>query len=184
MPADKVEKYPSPAVAWHWVLAALVFALYAIGWYMVELPKRTPPVAFWYNLHKSIGIVSAIPVVWLLVWRLRKPPPPLPAAMSRWEVRAAEISHKLFYVCLVVLVLSGLVESNFTKWGIKFFGLEIPPLFSEDTRLYYFFNRIHVYTSHIFSALVAIHIAAALKHWLVDRDRVVHRMLPGKEPHH
>ena len=176
-----VEKYPSSAVAWHWILAALVFVLYAMGWYMVELPKRTPQVAFWYNLHKSIGIVSAIAIVWLLAWRLRNSPPPLPAAMSRWEIKAAEINHRLFYVCLVVLVLSGFIESNFTKWGIKFFGLEIPTLFSEDKRLYYFFNRIHVYTSYIFSGLIAIHIGAAVKHWLVDRDRVFHRMLPGKE---
>jgi cytochrome b561 len=27
--------------------------------------------------------------------------------------------------------------------------------------------------------LVAVHVLAALKHWLVDRDRVFQRMLPG-----
>ncbi|HET6756847.1 MAG TPA: cytochrome b [Burkholderiales bacterium] len=176
-----VAKYPSSAVAWHWILAALVFVLYGMGWYMVEIPKGTPPVAFWYNLHKSIGIVSAIPVAWLLAWRLRNPPPPLPATMPRWEIQASHLSHTLFYICLIVLVVSGFIESNFTKWGIKFFGVEIPPFFSEDKGLYYFFNRIHVYTSYLFTALIAIHIVAALKHWLVDRDQVFHRMLPGKE---
>ena len=71
------------------------------------------------------------------------------------------------------------IELNFTKWGIKFFGIHISPLFSENEALYRLFNRIHVYTSYFFSALIAIHIGGALKHWLVDRDGVLQRMLPG-----
>jgi cytochrome b561 len=173
-------RYPSSAAAWHWILAVLVFVLYAMGWYMVDLPKGTPPVAFWYNLHKSVGIVAAIPIGWLLLWRFRDSPPPLPSTMPRWEIAASHLNHTLFYVCLVVLVVSGFIESNFTKWGIKFFGLHLPPAFSENEQLYRIFNRIHVYTSYFFTALIALHIAAALKHWFVDRDGVFHRMLPGR----
>ncbi|MGH8728687.1 MAG: cytochrome b [Burkholderiales bacterium] len=177
--ADMVAKYPSAAIAWHWILAALVFVLYAMGWYMVEIPKKTPPVAFWYNLHKSIGLLAAIPLVWLLIWRWRSSAPPLPATMPDWEIKASHLNHALFYICLVVLVVSGFIESNFTKWGIKFFGLPIPALFSENQDLYYLFNRVHVYTSYFFSALIAIHIGAALKHWLFDRE-VFYRMLPRR----
>jgi cytochrome b561 len=172
-------KYPASAVTWHWILAALVFVLYGMGWYMVDLPKGTPPVAYWYNLHKSLGIVAAIPIVCLLLWRLRSSTPPLPATMPDWEIKASHLNHTLFYICLVVLVLSGFIESNFTKWGIKFFGLHLPPFFSENEELYRLFNRVHVYTSYFFTALIAIHIAAALKHGFVDRDGVFHRMLPG-----
>jgi cytochrome b561 len=76
----------------------------------------------------------------------------------------------------VVLVVSGFIESNFTKFGIKFFGYPLPRLFSEDKALYWIFNRIHVYTSYLFAALMAVHIAAALKHLLVNRDGVFQRM--------
>ena len=38
-------RYAPSAIALHWLLAALVFALYGLGWYMVEIPKGAPPVA-------------------------------------------------------------------------------------------------------------------------------------------
>ena len=112
----------------HWLLVALVFALYGLGWYMVEIPKGTPPVAYFYNLHKSIGLLAAVPIVLLLVWRATHQVPPLPASVPRWQVKATETSHVLFYVCLVVMTLSGFIESNFTKYGIKFFGYQLPVL--------------------------------------------------------
>jgi cytochrome b561 len=168
--------YAPTAVALHWGLVLLVFALYGIGWYMVGIPKGTPPVAYFYNLHKSLGIVAALPIVLLIWWRATHVPPSLPSLLPAWQVRAAHLNHLLFYVCLVVLVVSGFVESNFTRFGIKFFGYPLPILGWEDKTVYRIFNRIHVYTSYVFTALMAIHIAAALKHLLVNRDGVFQRM--------
>jgi len=173
------QRYAPTAIALHWIVVALVFALYALGWYMVGIPKGTPPVAYYYNLHKSIGIVAAVPIVLLLFWRATHVPPPFPAALPAWEARAAHVSHVLFYVCLVVLIASGFIESNFTKFGIRFFGYSLPRLGSEDKTLYQIFNRIHVYCSYLFIALIAIHVVAAFKHLLVDGNGVFQRMLPG-----
>ncbi len=174
------EKYALPAIVLHWLLAALVFALYGLGWYMVEIPKGTPPVAYFYNLHKSIGLVAAVPIVWLICWRATHAVPPLPASMPRWRVKASEANHLLFYICLVVMTLSGFIESNFTKYGIKFFGYQLPVVGWEDKAIYYLFNRIHVYTSYLFAALIAVHITAALQHLLLEKDGVFQRMLPSK----
>jgi cytochrome b561 len=173
------QRYAPTAIALHWIIVALVFALYAIGWYMVGIPKGTPPVAYYYNLHKSIGIVAALPILILLFWRATHVPPPLPGSLAAWEARAAHVNHVLFYVCLVVLVVSGFIESNFTRFGVKFFGYALPRLGWEDKSIYLIFNRIHVYTSYLFAALMAVHIAAAFKHLLADRNGVFQRMLPG-----
>ena len=100
--------------------------------------------------------------------------------MPRWKVKAAEANHLLFYICLVVMTLSGFIESNFTKYGIKFFGYQLPVLGWEDKTIYYLFNRIHVFTSYLFEALIAVHIAAALQHLLLVKDGVFQRMLPSK----
>jgi cytochrome b561 len=168
--------YPRTAVALHWVLVLLVFALYGLGWYMVGIPKGTPPVAYFYNLHKSLGVVATLPIALLILWRATHLPPPLPASLPAWQVRATHINHLLFYICLVVLVVSGFIESNFTKFGVKFFGYQLPVLGWEDKTVYRIFNRIHVYSSHFFAALIAVHIAAALRHLLVNRDSVFQRM--------
>ncbi|MGH8716930.1 MAG: cytochrome b [Burkholderiales bacterium] len=173
-------RYALSAIVLHWLLVALVFALYGLGWYMVEIPKGTPPVAWFYNLHKSIGVVAAVPIVWLIYWRATHQVPPLPGSMPRWKVKAAEANHLLFYICLVVMTLSGFIESNFTKYGVKFFGYQLPLLGWEDKTIYYLFNRIHVYTSYFFAALIAVHVAAALRHLLLEKDGVFQRMLPQK----
>ena len=171
-------KYSLPAIALHWLLVALVFALYGLGWYMVGIPKGTPPVAYFYNLHKSIGLVAAVPIVWLICWRATRNAPALPSAMPDWQIKATRASHLLFYLCLVVLTLSGFIESNFTKYGIRFFGYQLPVLGWEDKTIYYLFNRIHVYTSYLFAALIAVHIAAAFRHLWLEKDGVFQRMLP------
>jgi cytochrome b561 len=172
----QAQPYTRSAIALHWVLVLLVFTLYGLGWYMVGIPKGTPPVAYFYNLHKSLGIVAALPIVLLIWWRATHVPPPLPGSLPAWQARAAHINHLLFYICLVALVVSGFVESNFTKFGVKFFGYPLPILGWEDKILYRIFNRIHVYTSYFFAGLMAVHIAAALKHLLVNRDGVFQRM--------
>ena len=183
----QAQSYAPTAVALHWLLVLVVIALYGLGWYMVGIPKGTPPVAYYYNLHKSIGIAAALPIVLLILWRVTHVPPPLPGSLPAWQARAAHINHLLFYICLVVLVASGFIESNFTKFGVKFFGYPLPRLFPEDKTLYWIFNRIHVYTSYFFAALMAVHIAAALNHLLVNRDGVFQRMWPrrasAKTPH-
>lgn len=173
-------RYPLSTIVLHWLLAALVFALYGLGWYMVGIPKGTPPVAWFYNLHKSIGVVAAVPIVWLICWRATHDAPALPGTMPIWKIKAAKASHLLFYVCLAVLTLSGFIESNFTKYGVKFFGYQLPLLGWEDKTIYFLFNRIHVYTSYFFTALIAVHIAAALQHLLLKKDGVFQRMLPQR----
>ena len=176
----QAQPYSQTAIALHWILVLLIFALYGLGWYMVGIPKGTPPVAYFYNLHKSLGVVAALPVVLLIWWRATHMPPPLPGTLPAWQTQAAHVNHLLFYICLVMLVASGFIESNFTKFGIKFFGYPLPILGWEDKTLYRVFNRIHVYTSYLFCALAALHIAAALKHLVVDRDGVFQRMWPRR----
>ena len=171
-------KYPPTAIALHWSLVVLVFTLYGVGWHMVGIPKGTPPVAYFYNLHKSIGLVAAIPLVWLICWRLTHAAPPLPVIIADWQVKAIKANHFMFYICLVAMTLSGFIESNFTKYGIRFFGYPLPVLGWDDKAVYYLFNRIHVYTSYLFITLVAIHIAGALGHLLLEKDGVFQRMLP------
>ena len=98
--------------------------------------------------------------------------------MPGWQIKATKAGHLLFYVCLAVMTLSGFIESNFTKYGIRLFGYQLPVLGWEDKAVYYLFNRIHVYTSYLFAALIAVHIAAAFRHLVLEKDGVFQRMLP------
>ncbi len=162
-------------------MAILALTLISLGLFMTEVPKGNPDRAFYFNLHKSIGVTTALLVIVRLWWRVRNPPPSLPASMPGWEVTAAKISHALLYMCLIVMPLSGFAATQFTKYGVNYFGLfKIPPMGSENKLVYDLLQGIHGVTATLLIALVVIHVLAAFKHLLINRDKVFQRMLPGR----
>ncbi|HTS53286.1 MAG TPA: cytochrome b [Burkholderiales bacterium] len=176
-------RYDKVAIALHWLVALGVFVMVGLGWYMVGIAKGTPPRAFFYNLHKSIGVTVAIIVLVRVVWRWNHQPPPLPPGTASWVVNASRLSHSLLYALLVLMPVAGFTASNFTKYGVTYFGLfKIGPLFAENKALYELFQGIHHAASEVLVIVIGIHIAGALKHLLIDRDGVFFRILPGRFP--
>lgn len=171
-------RYTTTSIVFHWIIAILTLTMIGLGSYMTDVPKGSPDRAFYFNLHKSIGVTTALLVLARLWWRAKNPPPPLPTSMPDWEIKAAKISHALLYMCLIVMPLSGFSASQFTKYGVIFFGLfKIPPMGSENKVIYDLLQGIHGVTAALLIALVVIHVLAAFKHLLINRDKVFQRML-------
>ena len=181
LPAPDARRYTTTAIVLHWTVALIVIAQIALGWYMVDLPKRTPAVAITYNLHKSIGIAAFALILARLAWRARHPAPALNGLLPAWQVRAATASHALLYLCMFLMPVSGFLASNFNRFGIHAFGIQIGPFFAEDKSLYGVFNGMHVATSTVFAILIAGHAAAALHHLFAGRAEVFGRMLPRRK---
>jgi cytochrome b561 len=174
------DRYSRTAVVLHWVIALAVLGQIAFGWYLQLIPRLTPERTIYVNLHKSTGLVIGALILVRLAWRLSHRPPPLPASMPAWERRAALVSHALLYACMLVMPIAGYTASNFSKFGVKFFNaVLLPPWGVDDRSIYAFFNGLHVATSYVFVCLIAIHVAAAIKHLLFPRHGVFRRMLPS-----
>ena len=176
---ETIRRYTTPAMALHWLLALLMLVLVILGWFMIGIARGIPARGFYFNLHKSIGIVGGAAVILQLWWRAKRPPPALPATLPRWQIKASSISHKLLYLCMVLLAVSGYVEANFTKYGVLFFGLHLPPWGWENRQISALLTALHRYISYGFTMLVAGHIAAAIYHGVVGKERIVARMLPA-----
>ncbi|MEJ8810172.1 cytochrome b [Variovorax ureilyticus] len=171
-------RYTRTAVWLHWLLAAALLGQIAFGFLLDEIaPRATPARSGVVNLHKSFGIVLGLLIAARLGWRISHAPPPWPATMREVERRAARSVHVALYVCMAVMPLSGYVASNFSRFGITFFGIAWPPWGPPLPSVYAFFHGVHVTTAWIFCALIAGHVLAALKHAVVDRDGVFARML-------
>ncbi|MGA8055686.1 MAG: cytochrome b [Burkholderiales bacterium] len=175
------ERYTNVAIAFHWLLAAALLAQIALGLYLQDVPRATPARAYWVNLHKSCGIALALLVIARIAWRFAHRAPPLPSTIASWERAAANAGHALLYVCMLGLPVTGYIATNFSKYGVKLFGLgEVPPLGWEDKGIYAVFNSAHKALAVLFIALIALHVLAALKHRFIDRDQVLARMLPAR----
>ena len=174
------ERYGRVAIALHWIIALLVLCQIGLGWWIVDLPKSPPGLrAGWFNLHKSIGLTIGLLMLFRLGWRIGHSPPPLPESTPRWQVRAARISHFLFYAALIVQPVVGYLGSSFTRYPIKYFGVTLPHWGWDAPALKDLCSAVHLGLACLITVLVAIHIAAALKHLLVNRDGVFQRMLPN-----
>lgn len=170
-------RYTRTAVWFHWLLGIALLGQIAFGFLLDEIaPRATPERSGVVNLHKSIGIVLGLLIVLRIVWRLSHASPPWPAVMGEMERRAARTVHVALYVCMVVMPLSGYIASNFSRFGITFFGFAWPPWGPPLPSVYAFFGLVHVTTAMVFTVLIAGHVLAALKH-AFDRDGVFGRML-------
>lgn len=177
------ERYSRVAIALHWAIALLALFQIGLGWWMIELPKSPPGLrADGFNLHKSIGITIGLLMLARLGWRLGHVPPPLPASLPRWQARAARLNHGLLYAALILQPLVGYLGSSFTRYPIKYFGLTLPHWGWEAPALKQLCSNLHFALACLISALVALHIAAALKH-LSKRDTVFARIWPRRARH-
>ena len=171
------ETYTRTARVLHWLIAVFVFVQISLGVWMIGIPKAPPGIrAYWFNVHKSIGITLGVFILVRLLWRLTHRAPPLPPSVPPWQRIAAKTSHVLLYACMVVMPLSGYLGSSFTQYPIKYFGYTLPHWGWDAPALKELCSQVHLVTVTIFITLIAIHIAAALKHLLINRDGVFQRM--------
>ena len=174
------ERYGRVAMALHWGIALLALFQIGLGWWMLDLPKSPAGLrAGWFNVHKSIGITIGLLMLARLGWRLGHVPPPLPASLPRWQARAARLSHGLLYSALVMQPLVGYLGSSFTHYPIKYFGIALPHWGWEAPALKQLYSNLHFALACLITALVALHIAAALKHLLAGDD-IFRRMWPRR----
>ncbi len=183
MRANEAAKYTNTAIALHWIVAILVLGMLALGWWMIGLPKGEGSVrAYYFNLHKSIGITIGFIVLVRILWRLAHPAPAFPAAMPGWQALAARWVHIGLYVCIVMQPLSGVLSSSFSKYPIKYFGYALPRWVPESNAFKEFFSGVHYAGVIALMALVTIHLLGVLQHLVQDRGAMFRRMWPGPRP--
>ena len=170
------DRYTTPAIALHWVVAAIAVAQFALGWWMIEIPKEPPGErASAFNLHKSMGITIFILMAARIAWRATHPPPALPP-MPRWQAVIARWNHMILYLALVALPVTGYLGSEFSGYPVRFFGLMLPSWAGKQPQLKELMSTVHYWTTWLIAAAFLAHLAGVLKHVWIDRDGLLSRM--------
>jgi cytochrome b561 len=168
-------KYTKTAIILHWLIALGIIAMFVLGWYMEDLPKNTDGRAFFFNLHKSVGVTLFALIVFRIYWRLTHRPPALLASMRAWEKKLASFGHKALYVMMFAVPLSGLIMSRYSKYGVKWFGFPFVPGF-DDKVMRENFLEVHQIAGIILLVIIAVHLLATIKHKFIDKDETLKRM--------
>lgn len=183
-PVADAGRYSPVAMVLHWVMALGLIGLIGFGVYMTELPF-SPTRLKYYNWHKWAGMTLLALLVLRVVWRWFSPPPALPlaieAAMPAWQRLAHHATHAGLYGLMAVVPLLGWAYSSAAGFPVVWFGvLPLPDLVSPSPDLAQALKPFHKLSAFALVALVALHVAAALKHQLIDRDGLLQRMWPGR----
>ena len=174
------ERYTGAAIAFHWILAALIIGNIAFGLYAVDLPL-SPQKLRDLSWHKWTGVTIFLIAAARLLWRIGHRPPALPATMKRWEQRTAHAVHALLYVLFFAAPLSGWLFSSADGFQTVYLGvLPIPDLLSKNRELAEVLKLAHHWINYTLAAVIVLHVAAALKHRFIDRDGALARMLPSR----
>lgn len=179
--AEPRHRYSTVSLALHWGLALLVAIQLALIFAYERYDHANDPLAATFmGLHKSVGLSILVLTLVRLAWRLMNPAIPLPTTAPRWQNILARTTHILFYVMLIALPLGGWAASSASGRAIEWFGLfnwpGLPmPL---DRDLAKTIIEAHEVGGKALIALIVLHVIGALKHHFIDRDNVLHRMLP------
>ena len=173
----------------HWIMAALILYQLGMGIWMTNFVDDLLVRFDLTQTHKSWGFVIFALALVRLVWRLaNRAAPDLPAGTPRWQEHAAQVSHAMLYLLMLVLPLSGWAMSAASPTqdllGIQntvfgWFSMPdpwVPGVKSVEEAA----QTIHFVGGLLLAALLAIHAGAALKHHFVDRDRVLAGMAFGR----
>lgn len=176
--AEPRNRYSTVSLILHWGIAAAVLAQILL----VTAHEATegPISRELMNLHKSVGLTILVLTLARIGWRLANPAIPLPSAMPRWQKAFARVTHVLFYAALIVMPLTGWLASSAAGRDIVWFGLFDWPLLpvSGGREAARGFMEVHGMVVKGLYVLIALHVLGALKHQFVDRDNVLHRMIP------
>ena len=172
-----MQRYSLTAIILHWAIAALIAFQISVGWALEDLGARGFSL---YQLHKSVGImILALTLVRVAVryWK------PRPAKLEGgWQGALASGVHLGLYAFMIAGPLTGwaLVSTAKVKVPTLIFGAIPLPHLPLPASVHGLAEGSHGLIAWIGIALVALHVAGALRHHFLMRDGLIWRMVPGR----
>jgi cytochrome b561 len=173
---DAPDSYGAVSRFNHWFSAALVILLLGIGLYFEDMP-RGDEHTYWLRLHVALGALGVAFLAFRVIWRAMSRSPellPQPLALRRLT-RAV---HALLLIGITILIVTGPA----TVWSgghavAVFDWFSLPSPIGAMKGLHEVLEDVHAVTSKVVLAAILLHVAAAAKHVVFDRDGTLQRML-------
>jgi cytochrome b561 len=171
-------QYGTTAKVFHWLVVALLLVQYLIGWLMPDIHGGMKPGAA-MTFHVSFGIVILALIILRFAWRLAHPVAP-ESSLPPWQRLTSEAVHWALYALVLATTITGWLFASFRGWSLSFFYFEpLPMLASENASAVKAIDGWHQAMEWTLLVLIGIHVAAAMAHIFIYRDRIMQRMLPG-----
>jgi cytochrome b561 len=175
----KQPHYGTTAKVLHWLVVALLIVQYPLGKFMPDIHRgMTPGDAM--TFHISFGIVILALMVLRLFWRITHPVAPA-GSLPAWQRLISEAVHWLLYALVLATTMTGWIFASERGWSISlFFAVPLPMLPTEGSLLANDLGKWHGTMEWALLLVIGAHVAAAMAHTFIFRDRILQRMLLEK----
>jgi cytochrome b561 len=153
----------------HWWMAICYLILFVVGTFMTQLPREAPFRSSLYDFHKSIGVLTMALLTWrilalLQVW-WRKYAKRSPQITAAW-IKTVALHTSLYLFMWAVPIAGFLLSNSFKANNVKFFGIVLPDLFSQNEAMVEVGRSSHFWLSYTFLAFIVLH---GIAQWKVMR---------------
>jgi cytochrome b561 len=165
----------------HWLMALIIFAAIGLGVYASNLEPGTPLRRELLFIHKSLGMTALVLVVLRVLYRASAGAPNYTPALTKLNSIVVNLAHLMMYGLMLVMPISGYIDSVAGGHEVPWFGLfDWPLIVPQDKSLSLSGELIHYWGAYLLYVLLAVHMAAVGWHQWVRGDRVLARMMPPK----
>jgi len=179
---DTKEKLSGITVSLHWIVGLTILTLIPVGVYMTDYK-----VYSLYPLHKSVGMLIFLVILFRVVWRMINGWPESAGQYKPWEMSLARLVQWVLIIATVLLPISGMLMSGLGGHGLAIFGVELMASNPSPDDPYKmiplngpvagFAHESHEILGKTIFVAVVLHLLGALKHHFVDKDSTLRRML-------
>ena len=168
--------YGTTAKVFHWLGVALLVVQYPLGKFMPDIHRgMTPGDAM--TFHISFGITILVLMVLRLFWRITNPVAPA-GSLPAWQRLISEAVHWLLYALVLATTMTGWIFASERGWSISlYFAVPLPMLPTEGSLLANYLGKWHGTLEWALLLVIGAHVAAAMAHTFIFRDRIMQRML-------
>lgn len=179
---DTKFKLSTKTITLHWIVAIGMIGLLATGIYMEE-----NEVYALYPIHKSVGVLIILPILWRVIWRMTNGWPEAVRDYAKHEHLLSKVVHWALIIATVAMPISGMMMSVGGGHGLDFFGLELvmrnadpsnpEEVIALNETAGEIGHTVHGLGGNILLFALGLHLIGALKHHFVDKDFTLKRML-------
>lgn len=174
---NTIDHYGLVTIILHWIMAVTIVGLFSLGYYMVDLTYYDDLYKTLPFVHKSIGILFGIFLIFRLSWKAINITPKLEESLSSWERVAARVAHSGLYGMTILIVISGYLVPTAEGAGIDVFNLfQLPATITFIPEQEDISGLVHKYLSYVLMGLVLLHAGAALKHHYINKDNTLRKI--------
>ncbi len=178
--------YGGVAKTFHWLTALLIFSALALGFIAHNAPfedsAQLTAKARLFSLHKTIGLATFFTALLRICWAVTQQRPKLLNGENKTEAWAAETAHWVLYGAMVLVPLTGWIHHAATTGFAPIwwpFGQSLP-FVPKDPTVAAVFGGAHYSFMCLMVVTLFAHVGGAMKHLVIDRDKTLQRIWPGK----